>query len=284
MARNERAQWARLDVDGVTLLADLAAGASLARPLEFHGPQLRCFGAAPAQSVPLVLDGFCGRVAQGASCNASVLTLAPHANGTHTEAVGHLTIERVDAWRVIPQRLLAAVLLTVEPRRASESGEGSLPPPAPEDLLITAAAIARAWPAPVSERLSARAAVIRTLPNERHRFSDAAQDAAPLPVPFLSREATLALIERGIEHLVLDVPSADRMSDGGALTAHRIFFGLPPGSTQLAASARPDCTLTELAFVGEAIADGWYLLSLQAPAIAGDAVPSRPVLYPLRVA
>ncbi len=32
------------------------------------------------------------------------------------------------------------------------------------------------------------------------------------------------------------------------------------------------------------IADGWYLLSLQAPAIAGDAVPSRPVLYPLRAA
>ena len=56
MARNERAQWARLDVDGVTLLADLAAGASLARPLEFHGPQLRCFGAPAAQSVPLGVD------------------------------------------------------------------------------------------------------------------------------------------------------------------------------------------------------------------------------------
>jgi kynurenine formamidase len=284
MARNERAQWARLDVDGVTLLADLAAGASLARPLEFHGPQLRCFGAPAAQSVPLVLDGFNGRVAQGASCNASVLMLAPHANGTHTEAVGHLTIERVDAWRVIPQRLLVAVLLTVTPQRATESGEGSIPPPDPEDLLITAAAIARAWPASVSERLSVRAAVIRTLPNERHRFSDAALEAAPMPVPFLSREAALALIERGIEHLVLDVPSADRASDGGALTAHHIFFGLPPGSTQLAASTRPDCTLTELAFIGDAIADGWYLLSLQAPAIAGDAVPSRPVLYPLRVA
>jgi len=288
MARNERAQWARLDVDGVTLLADLAAGASLARPLEFHGPQLRCFGAPAAHSVPLVAGAFNGRVAQGASCNASVLTFAPHASTTHTEAVGHLTIERVDAWRIIPQRLLAAVLLTVQPQRAADSGEGSLPQPAPEDLLISAAAITRAWPAPLAARLSARAAVIRTLPNERHRFSDAAPDAAPeaarLPVPFLSREAALALVERGIEHLVLDVPSADRISDGGALSAHRIFFGLPPQSTQLAASARPDCTLTELAFVSDAIADGWYLLSLQAPAIAGDAVPSRPVLYPLRVA
>jgi kynurenine formamidase len=284
MARNERAQWARLDLDGVTLLADLAAGASLVRPLEFHGPQLRCFGAAAAHSVPLVLEGFNGRVAQGASCNASVVTLAPHANTTHTEAVGHLTIERVDAWRVIPQRLLPAVLLTVQPQRAAGSTEGSLPPPDPEDLLITAAAIERAWPAPLSARLSARAAVIRTLPNERHRFSDDPQQPVPSPLPFLSSEAASALVERGVEHLVLDVPSADRASDGGALTAHRIFFGLPPQSTQLAMSARAECTLTELAFVGDAIADGWYLLSLQAPAIAGDAVPSRPVLYPLRVA
>jgi hypothetical protein len=284
MARNDRAQWARLDVDGVTLLADLAAGASLARPLEFHGPQLRCFGAAAAQLAPLVIGSFNGRVAQGASCNASILTLAPHANTTHTEAVGHLTIERVDAWRVIPQRLLATVLLTVEPQRAGECGESGVPQPDPLDLLITARAIERAWPAPVSARLGARAAVIRTLPNERFRFSEGAGDRTRLPVPFLSREASLALVERGIEHLVLDVPSADRLSDGGALSAHRIFFGMPAEGAQLAASTRPECTLTELAFIADAIADGWYLLSLQAPAIAGDAVPSRPVLYPLRVA
>ena len=62
------------------------------------------------------------------------------------------------------------------------------------------------------------------------------------------------------------------------------FFGLPAGSTQLEQSQRPGCTISELAYIGAAIADGWYLLSLQAPAIAGDAVPSRPVLYPLRAA
>jgi hypothetical protein len=189
--------------------------------------------------------------------------------------------------------------MTVTPQRAAESDERSIPAPAADDLLITAAAIKSAWPVPVASRLSARAAVIRTLPNERYRFSDSAQDAmvmpapvpvpapvpltVPAPVPFLSGEAMLALVARGIEHLVLDLPSADRLSDGGALTAHRIFFGLPPHSTQLSASARPECTLTELAFIDDAIADGWYLLSLQAPAIAGDAVPSRPVLYPLRV-
>jgi len=71
MARNERAQWAQLHIDGVTLLADLAAGASLARVIEFAGAQLHCFGAAPASSTPLAIGEFTGRVDRGASATAA---------------------------------------------------------------------------------------------------------------------------------------------------------------------------------------------------------------------
>lgn len=280
MARNERAQWARLDIDGVTVLADLAAGLSLARLLDFDGPALRCFGAAPARSEPLQVGAFNGRVLRGASCNCSVLTLTPHANGTHTESVGHLTVERVDVQSLIPQRLLPATLLTVVPELAADSEEGSYPRPADADLLITRARLEEAWPPPLSQRLSARAAIIRTYPNDPLKFTGDKAAAAP----FLSVAAATVLVERGIEHVILDVPSADRASDGGALTAHRIFFGLPAGSTQLGQARRAACTITELAYVADTIADGWYLLSLQAPAIAGEAVPSRPVLYPLRAA
>jgi len=278
MARNERAQWARLDIDGVALLADLAAGASLARVLDFQDPQLRCFGAPAASSVPLEVGGFNGRVVRGASCNCSTLTLTPHANGTHTESVGHLTIERVDAHSLVPQRLLLAALVTVEPEIAADSREGSEPRPADADLLITRARLEEAWPAAPAPRLNARAAVVRTQPNDPGKFTEDYRAAAP----FLSAQAASYLVERGIEHLVLDVPSADRSSDGGALTAHRLFFGLPPGSTQLAQAQRPACTITELAYIGAAVTDGWYLLGLHAPAIAGEAVPSRPVLYPIR--
>jgi arylformamidase len=280
MARNERAQWARLDIDGVAVLADLAAGLSLARVLEFDPPSLRCFGATAAASVPLEVGEFNGRVIRGASCNCSVLTLTPHANGTHTESVGHLTVERVDVHSLIPQRLLLATLLTVEPELAADSTEGSFPRAEDADLLITRSRLEQAWPAVLSPRLTARAAVIRTQPNDRQKFTEERAAAAP----FLSREAVTALVERGIEHLVLDVPSADRASDGGALTAHRIFFGLPAGSTQLGQARRQDCTITELAYVDDAIPDGWYLLALHAPAITGEAVPSRPMLYPLRAA
>jgi arylformamidase len=51
--------------------------------------------------------------------------------------------------------------------------------------------------------------------------------------------------------------------------------------TELAAAKRSEATITELAFVPDAVADGAYLLELQVPALAGDAVPSRPLLYPL---
>jgi len=283
MPRAERSQWARLDIDGVALLSDLAAGICLARAVQFDdGAPLRCFGAPAARSVPLVADGFSGRVAQGASCNSSVLTLTPHANGTHTESVGHLTVEPVDAYRVIPQRLLVAVLMTVEPELAARSEESSLPVPAADDRLVTRAALWQAWPAPLSARLSPRAAVIRTLPNEPAKFAGAADTAAA--APFLSQQAASELVARGIAHLVLDLPSADRTVDGGALTAHRLFFGLPRGSVSLTQAERRGSTITELAYVDDTIADGWYLLSLQSPAIAGDAVPSRPMLYPLRAA
>src|ERR1700674_1911147 len=203
MARNERAQWAQLHIDGVTLLADLAAGASLARLLEFVGPQLRCFGATPASSKPLESGDFTGRVDRGASCNCSVLTLTPHANGTHTEGVGHLTVEPVDVQSVIPQRLLIAALLSIEPELAAASSEGSSPAPRPDDLLMTRGAIERAWPPALQPRLRARAVVIRTLPNELDKFVEQRAAAGP----FLSLEAVTWLVEQGIDHLVLDVPS-----------------------------------------------------------------------------
>ena len=274
MASSERAQWARLDIDGAGLLADLAAGVSLARAVQFDTPQ-PWFGAAPARSAPLRSGHFNGEVAQGASCNCRVVSFTPHADGTHTECAAHLTIEALDAYRVIPQRLLPAVLLSVTPSPASASPESSVPAPHEADQLITRAALERAWPRALVPRLRARAAIIRTRPPAGR---------SPEYPPYLSQEAASALVQRGVLHLVLDVPSADRIDDGGALTAHRIFFGLPVRSRALPEAQRREATITELALIEESLTDGWYLLSLQSPAIPGDAVPSRPVLYALRTA
>jgi len=222
------------------------------------------------------VPGFCGSVAGGASCNCDSVTLIPHCNGTHTECAGHLTKEPLHAQRIAPRSLLPALLLSVRPVAPQDTPESSDPLPAPEDRLITRAALEAGWPAELP--LVPRALVIRTLPNDAGKRVRDYTDVTP---PYLTREAAEGVVQRGIEHLVVDVPSLDRAHDEGRLTAHRIFFGLPPGATSLARTARPQCTITELAFVADEVADGPYFLQLQVPALNGDAVPSRPLLFPL---
>ena len=258
------------------LTVDLAHPVDLSLRLDFHGAQPRHFGAPAASAHPYAVPGFSGSVATGASCNCEVLTLIPHCNGTHTESAAHLTREALDAYRVVPAGLIPALLVSVAPEGARTAREGSLPAPQPGDELITRRALERAWPAHAP--FSAGALVIRTLPNAPDKRSRDYSAATP---PYLTREAAELLTERGILHLVVDVPSIDRAHDEGLLTAHRVFFGLPPGGAALAAARRAAATVTELAYVPEALPDGAYLLELQVPPLAGDAVPSRPLLYPL---
>jgi kynurenine formamidase len=268
---------ARLAIDGREIAVDLSRPASLAVELDFHGAQPRHFGAPRASSRPYETPGlrFRGSVERGSSCNCELITLVPHCNGTHTECAGHLTRERLDAWRVTPAGLIPAVLVSVAPE--APGGEGSEPPPRPGDWLITRRALEHAWPASVP--FTPRAIVIRTLPNTPDKR---ARDYTGQTPPYLSQEAAALLVSRGVLHLVVDVPSIDRTHDEGRLTAHRLFFGLPAGATDLTAAARPGATVTELAFIPDTLVDGAYLLELQVPALSGDAVPSRPLLYALR--
>ncbi len=297
---------------------DLTSPISLAIDLDFSQAQPRHFGAPPATSRPFAVPGFSGSVAHGASCNCQTLTLVPHCNGTHTECVGHLTSEPVDAHRVAPLGLLPALLVSIEHVDAATTKESTEPAPRAGDKLITRQALERSWNAAAASRVPAapagtdtRAAaeartesrsqpareflasasdaqsptpfeplalVLRTLPNTPTKRHQDYSDSTP---PYLSREAANLLVERGIEHLVVDLPSIDRSHDEGRLTAHRIFFGLPPGSTELAQATRARATVTELAYIPDAVTDGLYLLELQVPALGGDAVPSRPLLYAL---
>jgi len=261
---------------GAEVITNLSQSIDIAIPLDFSADQPRHFGAPPAGTHPYSVPGFSGSVAQGASCNCNVITLIPHCNGTHTECAGHLTTERLDAHRQIPPGLLPALLTTIEPVDAHSALETTEPTPQPGDLLITRRALERGWPETVPFR--PQAMVIRTLPNEAAKKGRDYTNSTP---PYLSREAAEYLVARGIEHLVVDLPSIDRAHDEGRLTAHRIFFGLPRASHSLASAARPRSTVTELAFIPDEVADGPYLLQIQAPAIGGDAVPSRPLLYEL---
>lgn len=265
---------ARLEIEGHEIRVDLARPHDLSVEVDFEGPQVRHFGAPRASSQPFSVPGFPGSVERGASCNCRSITLIPHCNGTHTECVGHLTREAMHAHRVVPHGLIPALLLSVMPIASGETLESTDPAPQPGDRLVTSGALRAAWPLKLP--FAPRGLIIRTLPNDAAKR---VRDYSDMTPAYLTREATLYLVEQRIEHLVVDLPSIDRAHDEGRLTAHRLFFGLPAGETALSRAARPTCTVTELAYIPDEAGDGPYLLELQAPAINGDAVPSRPLLY-----
>jgi len=257
--------------------ADLSCCFDLAIALEFDGPQPRCFTNAPASAAALRSGAFTGAVASGGSCNCSIHTLAPHCHGTHTECVGHVTADQTPLTQVTPVAPCLAALVTVQPVRLGASGDAAPALSDPADPVVTRQALAISasrW-----MQVPWTALVIRTQPNEatkRHR-----QYAGACPAPYFTADAMHWIVARDVASLVVDLPSLDRADDGGALAAHRLYWGLPPGATDARQAARARALVTELAFVPEAAADGLYLLDLQVPAFAADAAPSRPVLYPV---
>jgi len=268
--------------NGVQLHADLSDPLPLAVPLDFGGPQPNYFGAPRAEAAALTVAGAQLDTRAGGAVNCESLTLIPHCNGTHTECIGHLTEERIAVSDVLRGGLWVAAVVSVSPRLAGATRESSEPAPAASDRLLTAAALAHALEAVQADqrpRLAPTALVLRTLPNDSAKLTR--DYAAPPPAPYLSREAAAWLVAEDIQHVVTDLPSLDRADDAGRLTAHRVFFGLPPGGRRAEQAARPLATVTELAWIAPTIRDGFYLLDLQLPAFLCDAAPSRPVLYRL---
>jgi arylformamidase len=264
----------------------------LSIPLRFADEQLECFGAPPAREQALEAGSFVGDVRRGGSCNCSTYTLTAHCNGTHTECVGHITAERLSVRELCTELFSVALLISVEPVPASSTSESTTPPPKSGDFLITRAALETAVTALDSQMaatelsrlelwraaIAQRALVIRTMPNDAskrlRRYSEQ-------PAPYFSAEAMQWIVTQGVEHLVVDLPSLDRAEDEGNLTAHRIFWNVPPSVISIGSDTRRRATVTELAYVPDQVVDGLYLLNLQVAPFAADAAPSRPMLTAL---
>lgn len=251
----------------------------LSIPLNFQGPQPNFFHAPHATSAPLQVPGFSGSVAQKASCNVHSIHIIPHCNGTHTENIYHVLHESLPNAFIAPPIFLPAQLITVAPIAASACDERYDPVLQSDDKVITASQL--------KDKLEAiaydiPALILRTSlndPTKQHRhYDDTAMPA------FFTHEAMRYIVSRGVQHLLVDLPSIDRMHDEGKLSNHRIFWNMPPGSTELHPEAAIERTITELIYVPDHVDDGFYLLNLQLPHWLTDAVPSRPVIYPIELA
>jgi kynurenine formamidase len=256
---------------------DPRSSLDLAIRLEFEGPQPRFLAERAACAEPLRIAGFTGDVRTGASCNCGIYTLSPHCHGTHTECVGHLTGDATEVAGLTPAPLALAALVTVQPGPLGAISHDRPRLSAATDTVITRAMLATAAQRWVRDPWTAL--VVRTLPNDPGKAHRTYSGACP--AAYFTADAMHWVVERGVVSLVVDLPSLDRAHDGGALVAHRVYWGLAPGARDAYLAQRGRALVTELAYVPSSVDDGLYLLDLQVPAFGADAAPSRPVLYPV---
>lgn len=237
------------------------------------------FGASPALAKPMQAGGFIGDTEQGGSCNVNELVINPHCNGTHTETIAHIChannslATKVSSLELPP--LMPCVLISVTPITAMTCSDEYTPTFNADDFVINRQQLEQQLSTYHDEQIQCVA--VRTLPNTVAKCQEN-YNANNQPA-FFSRDAVLYLNKRGVEHLILDIPSLDRLDDGGLLTCHHLFWQVFEGAHQPSSDSLINKTITEMAYIDNAIVDGFYFANIQTPAFVNDAAPSRPVLY-----
>ncbi len=237
-----------------TFTADLNMPLDISIPLKEGMDNVNCFYAPPVHIAPVVFGDFIGSTQKGGVVNFKNVHFNPHGNGTHTECVGHIATEIYNLPDSLKTFHFFSKLVTIIP--INQNGNRII-----EKHQIEA----------VLNANEADALIIRTFPNDdlkKHTNYSGAN------APFIHHEAVDYLVECGVEHLLIDLPSVDREEDEGKLLAHKAFWQFPN-------AIRANSTITELIYVPNEIKDGFYLLNIQITALELDASPSKPVLYKL---
>jgi arylformamidase len=274
-----------IQVEGVSYEIDSSGPIDISIPLKFNGPQPNAYGVEPATSKACEYGELVGDTRRGGSCNFEQYTLIPHCNGTHTECVGHITNERISVRECLQDVFVSAVLVSVEGVMLSGTDETYTPASAETDHLITRVELESQLKSQTEGSMrrdghALSALVIRTLPNDESKLTRKyGNDDIP---PYFTSEAMEYIVGYGFKHLLVDLPSIDRLSDAGKLSNHRIFWKVEQGSFDVNADTRRNSTITELIYVPDNVGDGEYLLNLQIAPFEADASPSRPVLFRLK--
>ena len=179
----------------------------------------------------------------------------PHGNGTHTECVGHIAKESFTINQCLQQFHFTAKLISLYPQQ-NENG----------DRIIEKEQIQDCFKVGETDAL-----IIRTLPNDDRKLRMNYSGSNP---PYVRHDAIKYMVDSGVQHLLIDLPSVDREEDEGQLLAHKAFWEYP-NNTQ------SNRTITELIYVPEYVRDGYYLLNIQIASFELDVSPSKPILFPL---
>ena len=234
------------------LQIDLSKPLDISIPLRASTSNVNAWYIGEPKIAPVVMDDDIISVAEGASVNFNNIQFNPHAHGTHTECVGHITETVHSVNQNLKQYFFLAEVVTVAPE---ERGE---------DTVISRAQLQFAL-----GNKKRDAIVIRTLPNTKEKLS---AQYSHSNWTYFEEDAMEFLVKKGIKHLLIDQPSVDREEDGGELRGHKIFWNAD-------GRIRKGSTITEFIYVPNIITDGEYFLNLQIAPFENDATPSKPILY-----
>jgi len=251
---------ATIDYNTTTFTVDLANPIDISLPLTGSGHNPIAWYLEQPVIAPVTMGNWVGKVGQGSSTNFNNIFFNPHAHGTHTECLGHITKEFYSINKALKTFFFVAEVISVQPEAVGD------------DLVISKTQIEAALGGKTVEAI-----VIRTLPNEAAKQSKNYSHTNP---PYLHHDAATFIRESGINHLLIDLPSVDKEKDEGLLLAHKAFWNVT-NTDILNADARHNATITEMVFIPDTVPDGTYLLNLQIASFENDASPSKPVLYGL---
>ena len=261
-----------LQHQGKAYTIDTSHFIDLSIPYHFNGPQPNFYDVNPGKLIPLKVGEKSYSVRDGAGCNVPEISMNIHCTGTHTECVGHLLEENSSVTECIEDLFFPAVLITIQPILFSACHDRYHVDVQGDEQVINRESLEKAFQQ--FQDYYPSSLIIRTLPNfEKKQFYRYTEQIST----FFTHDAVAFLSSQEIQHLVVDIPSLDRMEDDGILGNHRIFWG---NGKDFKGDVDPNShrTITELAYIPEDVKDGFYFLEIQLPHFQCDAAPSRPIL------
>lgn len=207
---------------------------------------------------PVRTAHYIGSVKEGGSVNFRNIFFNPHGHGTHTECLGHITEEVYSVNQTMKQFFYKASLISIVPACVLQKNGDIDHVITPELLKI---------PDNCGEAL-----IVRTLPNIDTKRS---MNYSSMNPAYFDIDCVKKILDAGVKHLLVDLPSVDRESDEGVLAFHHAFWEVPENPNFVR-------TITELVFIDSSVEDGEYIIEFQLAPFENDAAPSRPVLYKLK--
>lgn len=220
----------------------------------------------PLTLTPVMTDRFIGDVNQGGAVNFRNLSMNPHAHGTHTECVGHISSEFYSINQCLKEFHFAGLVMSITPEKVENKEFNN------QDHLVTKELLQKTCERFKTEIMDVDVLIVRTLPNSKEKLEFNYSNTNPT---YFSKDAIEYINDLGISHLMVDLPSIDREEDNGALIGHHTFWGYPN-------NIQPNKTITELIYVDETITDGKYIVNIQITALENDASPSKITLYEIK--